>query len=248
MLRLCRHYDRNPTIIGLLVAVACRGVALDMIDLALRSGDVSDAVRDRLDEEIERSDLIAEHKKCLESDRAFGLEALGEMAAGKYREGAENFKFVWQTPAAFKKGQGAYLDYMALSISLVGRPYAEIKRNPAIEQALRSSGQLADEIAPATEAAHAAICRSLVFARCVRILNAIQRYEKQHPGQEPTVAELRLPTAITTDPFHGQPLRVVKQPAGWLIYGVDMNLKDDGGRLTAPIDCGFGPLPRTRED
>ncbi len=52
MLRLSRLYDAEPTLMGSLVAFACRGVTLSMIDLALRSGDVSAATRDRLDEEL----------------------------------------------------------------------------------------------------------------------------------------------------------------------------------------------------
>lgn len=248
MLRLSRHFDAEPTIFGSLVALACRGATLSTIDLALRSGDVSAATRDRLDDELGRSDVVAVFRRGLESDRAFGLEALEEIAAGKHRQTAENFKFMWQTPAGFKADQAGYLDYMALSIALADQPFTNVKDNPQLQQALKAAGPLADAIAPVTEAAHAALCRSLVYLRSVRILNAIQRYEQQHPGQEPTMAELDLPETITTDPFDGRPLRVEKQPNGWLIYSVDQNLKDDGGKVTPPIDCGFGPLPRVHYD
>lgn len=248
MLRLCRHFDTDPTILGVLVSIACRGVTLARVDMALRTGDLSDAARDRLDAEIKRADVVGVYKKSLESDRAFGLATLAEMAAGKHRETAGNLKFMWHTPAGFRQDQSGYLDYMALSIALVDRPHSEIKNNPAIEQTLKSAGALSEAIAPATQAAHVAVCRALIFLRSVQILNAIQRYEKQHPGREPSVAQLGLPAAITTDPFNGEPLHVVKKPAGWLIYGVDMNLKDDCGNVTPPIDCGFGPLSRVRHD
>jgi len=61
------------------------------------------------------------------------------------------------------------------------------------------------------------------------------------------LAELGLPAEVTTDPFNGQPLHVVKRPNGWLLYSVDMNLKDDGGQVGQYSDSGFGPLPRRRE-
>jgi hypothetical protein len=244
MLRLCRHFDADPTILGSLVALACRGMTLAMIDLALRSGEVSEATRDRLDQELQQADVVAVYRRGLESDRAFGLEALEEIEAGKYQHPDEKLKFMWQAPAAFKQDQSGYLDYMARSIALADRPFAEIKGNPELQQALAAAGQLADLIAPATVAAQAALGRAQAYLRSVRILNSIQRYEHKHPGKEPTVAELGLPEAITTDPFNGKPLHVEKKPAGWLIYSVDQNLKDDGGKTTPPIDCGFGPLPR----
>jgi hypothetical protein len=248
MMRLCRHFDAEPTILGSLVALACRSMALTMIDLALRSGDVSDAVRERLDEELQKSDVVAVYRRGLESDRAFGLEALAEIAAGKHRPLDETLKLMWQTAAGFKRDQSGYLDYMALSIALADRPFSEMKDNPEVRRALEAAGQVADAIAPTTQAAHAAACRSQVLLRSVRILNAIQRYEHKHPGEEPKVAALGLPEVITTDPFNGQPLRVEKKPAGWLIYGVDVNLKDDGGRIAPLVDCGFGPLPRVHHD
>lgn len=52
------------------------------------------------------------------------------------------------------------------------------------------------------------------------------------------LTDLGLPTEVTTDPFDGQPLRVVKLPQGWSVYSVDMDLKDDGGRMEPP-DHGF---------
>jgi hypothetical protein len=244
MLRLCRRFDAEPTLVGSLVALACRGVTLSTIDLALRSGDISDNVRDALDAELARSNVVEVFRRGLESDRAFGLAMLREAATGKHRQ-TDSFDFMWKTAAGFKADQSRYLDYMTLCISLATRPYTQIKDNPALEEA---AGPLTDEMAGAPQAAQAARCRAQVYERAVRILNAIQRYEKAHPGDEPTVADLQLSEEITTDPFNGQPLHVEKKPTGWLIYGVDMNLKDDGGNVTPPVDCGFGPLPRTRED
>jgi hypothetical protein len=248
MLRLCRLFDNEPLLVGALVAMACRGVAYADLDLALRSGDISDAVRDDLDAELDRSRMVDVYRRSLEGDRAFGLEVLKELAAGTHRATPENLAFAWQLPSGFKNDQSGYLDYMALSISLAGDTFARVKGNAELERSLAATGKLANLIAPATLAAQGALCRSLTYQRSVRVLSAIQRYEKAHPGQEPGLPDLKLPAEMTTDPFDGRPLHVVKKPGGWLIYGVDMNLKDDGGNVTPPVDCGFGPLPRVRED
>jgi hypothetical protein len=91
---------------------------------------------------------------------------------------------------------------------------------------------------PSIRAAQESVYRSIVFLRSLQILNAIQRYERDHPGKEPTLADLGLPDEVTTDPFNNQPLRVVKLPQGWSIYSVGKNLKDDGGQAF-PEDVGL---------
>ncbi|REK12348.1 MAG: hypothetical protein DWQ37_12350 [Planctomycetota bacterium] len=243
MLKLCHLLDNEPTLVGSLVAFACRAVALYTIDLTLRSGDVSEKLRDALDKELARSQVEQTFLNSLESDRAFGLTVLQEVAAGKHRP-TDSFNVFWRTASDFQKDQSRYLDYVALCSSLTNKPYADIKHNDAL---VKASEPLAEEIADAPQGAQVSRCRAQVYERAIRILNAIQRYEKTHPGQVPTVAELGLHKEVTTDPFNAQPLHIEKKPGGWLIYSVDMNLKDDGGPTTWS-DIGFGPLPRTRED
>jgi hypothetical protein len=247
MLRLCRLLDREPTLIGGLVALACRGVTVSSIDCALRLGDVSDATRDALDEELKRHDVVEVYRHSLATDRAFGLEVLREVAAGKHRELLQGNDAYYFRATGFKNDECGYLDYMAESLALAGKPYREAIDSPTLAKALASVGALADQIAPATKACHAAVNRAQVYLRCLRILNVIQRFEKSHPDREPTLIDLGLPAEVTTDPFNGQPLHLVKKPNGWLIYAVDMNLKDDGGK-SVPTDSGFGPLPRTRDE
>ncbi|MEX0641645.1 MAG: hypothetical protein WD468_03040 [Pirellulales bacterium] len=249
MLALCRHVDRDPTIMGCLVALACREVATSTIDLALRSGEIFDAARDALDAELARHDVVDAYRKSLITDQAFGLQVLQEVAAGKHRDQLKGNDAYWYRAAGFKNDRHAYLDYMAGSIAAAALPYSERKNRPAIAKALAEVGLLGEFVAPATEAANAAVNRTQVYLCCLRILSAIQRFDKAHPGSEPTFALLNLPEETTTDPFNGQPLHLEKKPGGWLIYSVGRNLKGDGGKVVGAIhDCGFGPLPRIRRD
>lgn len=248
MLRLCRHFDREPTLMGCLVALACRGLATSTTDLALRSGPISNEVRDALDKELEQHDVVAVYRRSLVEDRAFGLDLLAEVTAGKPRAPVdEKLAFVWRA-AGFKDNQCAYLDYMAESIRLGGQAFVEVKDRPSVVGALQNAGPLAEMIAPITQAAQVAVCRGQVYLNCLRILNAIQRFEQAHPGMEIRLTDLELPAEVLVDSFDGQPLRVGKQPAGWLIYSVGMDLKDDGGEVVEYRDNGFGPLPRTRSE
>lgn len=248
MLRLCRLLDREPTLMGSLVALACRGLATATTDLALRSGPVTPELREALDKELEQHDVVAAYRRSLVEDRAFGLELLAESVAGKPRAvGDEKLAFVWRA-AGFKDNQLAYLDYMAESIRLGGCTFAEAKDRPSVVAALQDAGPLAEMIAPITQAAQVAVCRGRVFLQCLRILNAMQRHEAAHPGMNFNLADLNLPADVLSDPFDGRSLRVVKQPGGWLIYSVGMDLQDDGGKVAEYRDNGFGPLPRTRTE
>ena len=88
--------------------------------------------------------------------------------------------------------------------------------------------------------------RSRAKTRCLRVLNAVQGFEEEHPGVVPELADLGLPAEATIDPYSGEPLRMRRLPEGWLVYSVGENLTDNGGDVTAApgklaLDVGFGP-------
>ncbi len=238
MLKLCRHFDNDPTLLGVLVAIACRGIALNDADLALRSGPISEPLRKQLDDELAKANLVEVYRRGLVDDRAFGLDTLRAIESGKLSTERDDKRWLMQIAAAFANQRSNYLDYMAESIALADRPYAEVKDSPKLAELSAGVDPSAEVVMPSIKAAQAALNRSIVYIRSVLILNAIQRFERDHPGMQPTLAELGLPPAVTTDPFNGQPLHLVKLPQGWSIYSVDMDLKDDGGR-SLPPDCGL---------
>ncbi len=173
---------------------------------------------------------------------------LEEIAAGKHHHGPDGLEFMWQTPAGFKADQSGYLDYMALSIALADHPFADVKDNPALAESLRSAACWPTKW---RRSRRRPTCGPLSLADVPAGGADSERHSAlraRTSGKEPTVSDLNLPEAVSTDPFNGQPMHVVKKPEGWLIYAVDMNLKDQGGNVTPPIDCGFGPLPRVQND
>jgi hypothetical protein len=78
-------------------------------------------------------------------------------------------------------------------------------------------------------------------SRCLRVVSA---WRRSHAA-EPTLEKLGLPREAITDPYIGEPLKVVEKPEGWLIYTVGPNLTDDGGAISPPLfqDVGLGPEP-----
>ncbi len=238
MLRLCRLLDSEPTLLGALVAFACRGIAVDQVDLALRAGPISEPLRRKLDEELAGSHIVEIYQRGLVGDRAFGLDTLRAIEAGKLDFKPDDKQWLMQLSAAFSNSQSKYLDFMAEAIALAGRPFADLQSDAKFNGLIADVDPSAKVVMPNIRAAQTSVYRCIVYLRGLQILNAIQRFERDHPGKEPTLADLGLPDEVITDPFNNQPLRLVKLPQGWSIYSVGMNLKDDGGRAF-PEDVGL---------
>jgi hypothetical protein len=76
------------------------------------------------------------------------------------------------------------------------------------------------------------------FARCLRVLNALQRT----PGAAGDWSKLPLPKEALLDPFDGKPLRRKASPGGIVIYSIGCNLFDNSGDIgNGWYDVGIGP-------
>ncbi len=238
--RLARHFDRNPTIISYLVAMAVRGTATDSADMALQTGPVSHEVRKSLDAELAVQEGMAGYTWALKSERAFGLDSFRTLPL-------RNLWFF--SRGLWNQQESAYLDamdaYVALTYDrgpyeqtehIISRIYARIPVR---------SGTFAQLVFPAMKATHEAVIRTRAQIRCLRVLNAIQVRVPAGSKEVPKLSELGLPAEATTDPFNGEPLHVKRLPQGWLVYSVGSNLVDDGGKLDDKLsDIGVGPPKR----
>ena len=62
---------------------------------------------------------------------------------------------------------------------------------------------------------------------------ALEQFRAAHDNRYPTALSELTPSyldAVLTDPFDGQPLRYRKQGAGYVLYSIGSDLKDDGGK------------------
>jgi hypothetical protein len=221
MFRLCRLFDRAPTIVNYLVAIACRSVAVEAAERALRAGPLPNTAHDSLEAELALHDGVKSYQWALKTERAFGLDRFREEPA---MGGLVFLSRFWPT---LKTDQRAYLDFMEEQINAASLPYCD---GSAGTRGLANAGTWTQLFAPPIQATYCAKCRNQAEIRCLRMLNALQRLELFSPIDEPPkLVDLGLPADATTDPFNGEPLRVKRLPAGWLIYSVGMDLKDDGG-------------------
>ena len=77
MLQLTRQYDRdNPILVGYLVSIACKNIAMDAANEALQSGSIDGKYRTALEAELSRLDNLDSCRAAMKSERAYCLDAL----------------------------------------------------------------------------------------------------------------------------------------------------------------------------
>jgi hypothetical protein len=254
MLRLASRFSGEPMIIGQLVAIACRAVALENINRSLRSGSVADETRKALDAELAAAESETGYLFALRSECAFGMSAFRDQVGNS-----------WFTRAYFNDDQAYEIEVINRFVDLIGKPYSEVKAFESEFKAGAGSWRhcLSLQLTPALFKFRGAHDRNLALIRCLRVFNAIQThrppgkptgtgakgFDPSNPGAlddeyEPDLASLGLPVTATIDPFSGELLRVKKVAKGWIVYAVGENLKDDGGEFDGRKDVGVGPIDK----
>ena len=247
LFRLSRHLDRNPMLVGYLVAIVARGVAADVACRALQTGPISKEVRDALDTELAIQERMEGFAWTLKSERAYVVESFSD------RVPSRNF---WLVSRGFWSLQeSACLEVFPTLIALAGHQgsYRGVERAVGsydqVAQAIEAKNSVtAALLFPGLKAAYLAVARTRAQMRSLRVLNALQARVPAGSNVVPKLGELGLPAETTTDPFNGEPLHVKRLPQGWLVYSVGPNLRDDGGKLGYGdnYDVGVGPPPSAR--
>jgi hypothetical protein len=248
LLHLTHNSERDPFLVGMLVVITIRTIAVDAVNAVLQSGPISKKVRDALNVELARHESMSSYRWAVLSDRAYGIARHARLPARTFWLGARVF---------WNRQESAYLDAMQELLALADNPTSRQQEEKTIEKVRSAEGHLAMMIAPsdvlvaaAIRNAHHAAIRSLASVRCLRVLNALQARVPTGSDKIPKLAELGLPAETITDPFTGDPLHVKKTPQGWLVYSVGPNYRDDGGKLDVVYvdyqrndDVGVGPPP-----
>ncbi len=233
MLRLARHFDKNPALVGLLVALAVRMHAVDTANLVLRSGPLPNSAYDELETELARHDVAQAYQQMLPTARAFQIQSFGELGSS------------YLLVPRGKQDQYSHLELFDAAIEGAARPYWDYESRAEIEAVVDRAGTLTKLTASSLEATSAAVARSQAKIRSLRVLGAILARQQAGQTDEPKLADLGLPAEATTDPFSGKPLLVKKTADGWIIYSVGVDQKDDGGELGEYLDkdIGLAPVP-----
>ncbi len=223
LLRLSRHFQREPFPAGYLVALACSDAGARMADLALRGGKASEDARRALDAEL----------ACHEGTQSY-VWALRSGHAGKIDERRQTIRWLnYRLSMQALRAADAFdrVNAPDARAALASQPYWK---------AVAKMPQLAKSVP------RQAMERNRAQMRCLRVLNAVQGYVERTADYGPRLSDLGLPEQATTDPFSGKPLKMRKVPDGWLVYSVGKDLIDDGGQSEEGRDVGFGPRPATQ--
>jgi hypothetical protein len=233
---LARHFDQEPMMVGYLVSLACREIAMDSVNRVLRDGPIGAADRAMLDRELARHDAMPALMWALRSDRAFGLDYFRTMTSGW-----RGVLLMWH----FKTDQSQYLDVIDEQLALGAVSWFEMPREAQqLEAQAAGLRPIVSSITPALTATREATNRTRARMRCLRVLAAVLARGIEDQEAPIDLAALGLPEEATIDPYTGQPLRIKQTPEGWIVYSVGANRIDDGGTLDGTKDIGVGPLPR----
>jgi hypothetical protein len=234
--RLARHFDRNPLLVGYLVALAVRGMAIESANEALQTGPVSKEVREALDAELAIQERMDGSPAALKSERAFMLQYSQSKGAIPNRD----LWFVGRGVANTWESDCLDLFPSCIAMAGAGASYREVQQVLAIKQS-----PMARALCSSLEPAFRSVARTRARIRSLRVLDALQARVPAESNEPPKLSELHLPAETTVDPFNGEPLHVKKTPQGWLVYSVGPNLRDDGGILEdyRDGDVGVGPPP-----
>ncbi|HBO43137.1 MAG TPA: hypothetical protein DD670_04220 [Planctomycetaceae bacterium] len=236
LLKLTRHFDREPCMVSFLVAIACRGHAMESLNEVLQAGAISDEVSRELEDELAKHDINEAYRQALRTERPFGFAFFRTMPG-------EN---TWFARAYYNRAKLNYLGL--LEWYLVDSKAADSSEARAMVEAPEPTDIWGVLLNPAIEATRLAARRGQSLLNVIRVLNALQRRENPDEPPAADLSDLGLPREATLDPFTGKPVIVKRVPDGWLVYSVGQNGIDDGGEFgDNRSDEGYGP-PAKPED
>jgi len=260
-LRMGEAIRREPILISALVRVACDGIAVKAAERwASRARPSPEAIA-----RVEAAFAAAADSKLLETalvgERCFGIDAyqnyvlkLGgarvvEMMGADLPPGARPF---WNVipRAYFKTDMAFYLDIMNDYVAASRLPYPEGARAGAragkdLERRIPRYYVISRMILPALGRVFNVGQQHLARCLSARVALAALRYRARR-GRLPERLDALAPDfveAVPADPFDGKPLRYRLDAAGFTVYAVGENGKDDGGdtvrRQGKAPDVGF---------
>ena len=232
MLRLGRHFDQEPIMNGHLISIAVQDMAISATSRVLVDGPVSSNLRQQLKNELAGHDGLAGYRRALTTERAFGIESFRELTGGYA------FLVMWN----FKRDMCDYAQQLDREIKLGSLPPHELDSDAESQARATNVEVLTASVMPVLVAHREAFQRVRARLQCLRVLNAVQVYIETTDVRDPSIADLKLADELTVDPYDGRPLRMKKAPAGWTIYSVGKNRKDDGGKFDDAEDIGVGPV------
>ena len=262
ILNTARAWKNEPFLIGQLVRIAEQAIAVANIERTLGQGTVSDANLLKLQTLLEAESCDDALHQAMRGERASGHQAYLNLRSGKLTIsellGPPNVKpgiserLLDTFPGILLNGYPEYLRLMNEQVRISKMKDAERADAFAkLEQEVRKNrtNLLITMIMPATVKVAEAAQRTQANLRCAIAAIAVERYRLSHNNTWPRnldeVVKAGLLKEVPKDPYDGQPLRFKRTATGVVIYSVNIDKIDNGGKrdrnnLRAPgTDLGF---------
>ena len=271
MLGMAQHAKMEPSLISQLVAYALQGIALQTLERALSAGTPSPQACQRLFDQIAAIDQIAPSIRAMKGEVALcGLATFESLLRRRSdRDMRDLAEAVGQSgsrwPILALRSYGsvgrpiAYLDELAYlramkrNLDAFGLPWPQSKR--AIEdmengvKRLPTYGSILTKmITPVFSRAVLSRDRATASLGDAQIALALKTHRSDRGGYPDSLAALeRAGFKLPNDPFGGKTYHYRREGAGFIVYSIGPNLKDDGGkpwdRAAKSLEDGSYDLP-----
>jgi hypothetical protein len=249
-LRLGDSLRREPGLVGYSLQIATRAMALRGLERALSVTIFTDEQLVQLDQMLATSISTLDLKDALIMQRCFAIEKLRDLR----RSGSPPLRLLLHTgelidwvPGIREKGLPDMLECMAKYVQAAGLPLRErMARFREIENELDRLSLLhtvAQGWVPVFLGGDRLFeldARVRVHFDLARTALAIERFRLPTDKLPQRLEELvpRYLPQVPIDPFDGRPIRYRRREAGYLLYSVDVDGRDDGGRERDEVNSG----------
>lgn len=238
---------QEPLVISQLVWDACHGIACHTVRRVMELGSFSEEQLAQLARVLKGAEDSESMTRGLAGERVLALMAY-ENPQLITNDLNRTVRGAGAVAGALLKVTGALNRDCEYYLRLMGQ-MMEASRLPAyeampamrrIEESIRASSSWIPSIAqiqlPALTRIMEAQARDEALVRDTATAVAIERYRLVYDRLPDQLADLTpsFLESVPIDPFDGQPLRYQRLDAGYVVYSVGLNLKDDGGADPLP--------------
>jgi hypothetical protein len=228
-LRLSDSLEREPALLSYLVRISSTGTALGGLQRILSLASLADRQLTQLDNALTRTARTLDFRRVLITERCRLIETCGDPTglSDSFPDRVLGFRAT---------GLADTLEYMGARIEATNLPPLDrLERFRAIYYEIEQLSFL-HTIAPITNSSTARAAqldaRIRTHLDLARTALAIERYRLATAEVPEQLAEL-VPTHlehVPVDLFDGQPIRYRRTDPGYLLYSVDTDGQDNGGR------------------
>ncbi|MHC4575324.1 MAG: hypothetical protein ACYS76_14540 [Planctomycetota bacterium] len=240
-LGLARSFSREPTLISQLVRIACQALAVSSLEQVINRTDFTDeqliSLAQALDDARDRSAM----SRAFAGERCCGIDLLTRPTGQKLAlVGGDVLPLLvlqlCQALGLLDMEALLYLDLMDGYIKASRLPpHHRQKAASDLEERIEGLSRahiFLRQFMPALSRVIVLDLRTIAHLRTAQVAIAVQRYRLAAVRLPHTLAEL-VPSyldAVPKDPFDGKALRYKKLDPGFVVYSIDEDGTDDGGK------------------